>query len=268
MPSKVTWSASSVSGTRKSANDDSWLVFAAGFKQSTKLEHKGVHSIADDDLVLAVSDGMGGGNAGDLASAMLLANLSEIIPKTLKLAASGFNPDYLEQLEMALHEIHASINQKGDQNPDCKGMAATITLAWFTPENLYVGHVGDSRLYLLRDGETQQVTEDHNYIWKQFNQGKLSEAAYRRHPRRNILHEVVGGGHQRLKPFFLALPYAKNDRFMLCSDGIVDGLSEKKIHSKLSQNPDSTKSTLDSLITTAIENSGFDDTTCIVFDIT
>ena len=75
-------------------------------------------------------------------------------------------------------------------------MAATITLSWFTPENMYIAHVGDSRLYLHRDGETTQITNDHNFIWKKFNKGELSEFQYRMHPRRCILHEVVGGGHR------------------------------------------------------------------------
>ena len=268
MSTQVTWSADSISGTRKPVNDDSFIVFTAGAKTSTHLDKEGTHTIADNDIVLAVSDGMGGGNAGDLASQILVNQLSQIIPKTIKQAAQGFTPDYLEQLEEALQQIHLSINQQADEKPELKGMAATITLAWLTPTHMHVGHVGDSRLYLHRDKKTQQISEDHNYIWRQHKRGTLSEILYRMHPQRNLLYEVVGAGHHKLTPFLLSIPYMQGDRFMLCSDGIIDGLSEKKIHLKLSQNEDSTKSTQNSLMTTAIENSGEDDTTCIVFDLT
>lgn len=268
MPSSITWSAHSVSGSRKPANDDACLVFAAGAKKSTRLEHEGTHAIEDDDLVLAVSDGMGGGNAGDLASRLILTQLSQIIPKTIKQAAQGFHPDYLEMLENAIFEVHESINKHGEEDISLKGMAATITLTWITPENIYIAHVGDSRLYRCRNGETQQLTEDHNFVWKQFNRGKISELRYRMHPQRNLIHEVIGGGHKKLKPQTLSIPYTKGDRFMLCSDGIVDGLAERKIHAKLNQIEYSTNEVLDSLISAAVDNAGTDDTTCIVFDVT
>ena len=267
MCSTVTWSAHSVSGKRKKTNDDAWLVFSVDANKATRLTDQGTHSLTDSDLVLAVSDGMGGGQAGDLASRLLLTQLSQIIPKTIKQAASGFHPDYLEQLEHALNNIHQSINHHGEQDPSLKGMAATITLAWITPENLYIGHVGDTRLYAHRNKITTQLTEDHNTIWKKFNKGELSEIRYRLHPKRSILNEVVGGGHWKIRPNLLSYPYSKGDRFMLCSDGVIDGLTEKKIHLQLSQNSDSTKTTLDSLLFQANDNDDKDDTTCIVFDI-
>lgn len=267
MHPEVTWSATSTSGKRKTTNDDAWLVFSANAQKATRLEEHGTHSISNSDVVLAVSDGMGGGNAGDLASRLLLTQLSQIIPKTIELAASGFNPDYLEQLENALHNIHSSINKHGENEQTLKGMAATITLAWITPENIYIGHVGDSRLYLHRQGETTQITEDHNTIWKKFNNGELSEIRYRMHPKRNILNEVMGGGHSKIRPQLLSYPYLKGDRFMLCSDGLVDGLTQIKIHKQLSHNSDSTKSTLSSLISASNDNDDTDDTTSIVFDI-
>jgi len=267
MPIVVKWSADSISGTKKPANDDAWLVFAAGADKSVRCDAEGEHDLRRDDLVIAISDGMGGGQAGDLASRLLLTQLSQIIPKTIRLAASGFNPDYLEQLEEALHAIHTSINNHGAADEELKGMAATITLAWFTPENIYVGHVGDSRLYRHRNGETQQLTEDHVYAWRKFHKGEISEMQYRMHPKRSVLNEVMGGGHRKLRPSVMAIPYNMGDRFMLCSDGIIDGMSQRRIHEQLSQNEDSTNAALNSLISTAVNNSGYDDTTCIVFDV-
>lgn len=267
MPIKIRWSSDSISGTRKKINDDSLIIFSAGTKGSAILEKDGEHQINDSDLIFAISDGMGGANAGNLASKILLEKLSEIVPNTIKLEAQGFTPDYSDQLENAILQIHESINAYADENPECEGMGATITLAWFTPENLYIGHVGDSRLYLNRDNITTQITEDHNLIWKKLKQGLISETEFRRDSRRSILYEVVGSGYHSLNPQILVIPYHANDRFMLCSDGIVEGLNQKKISLHLNQNQDSTSATLQSLISTSVDNCGEDDTTCIVFDL-
>jgi len=263
----IHWSADSISGSRKPENDDAWLVFSAGAEKSTRLSQHGYHSIESTDLVLAVSDGMGGGQAGDLASRLILTQLSQIIPKTIKAAAEGFHPDYMEQLEEMVYKIHDSINKHGENDPTLKGMAATLTLTWVTPNNLYIAHVGDTRLYRLRNGETTQLTEDHTYAWRQLNRGELREYQWRTHPKQSVLYEVVGGGHQSLKPAIYSIPYQIGDRYLLCSDGVIDGLWQKHIHAKLNANLDSTSATAASLISSAVDNAGVDDTTLIVFDV-
>lgn len=267
MSTTIQWSADTVSGTRKLANDDSWVVFSAGTSTSELLPANSAFTLNSSDLVIAVSDGMGGGNAGDLASQLILQQLSKVIPKTISAAAQGLNPDYIEHLTSAIFKVHESINHHGSQKPEHEGMGATITLTWITPECIYVAHAGDSRLYLNRDGKTKQITHDHTFVWRKFHAGELSEMDFRTHPRRSVLYEVIGGGHKNLRPHIFSIPYQKGDRYMLCSDGVIDGLNESKIHSKLSQKECSTKQSMDSLISSAIEISGDDDTTCIVFDI-
>ena len=261
------WCAHSQSGTRKATNDDSFLVFSAGANGATELDALSSCPLENEDLIFAVSDGMGGGNAGYLASSLILQTLSELIPKTFKAAAQGFHPDYLELLEQQVKDVHHTINEKADSSEDFKGMGATLTLAWFTPENLYIAHAGDSRLYLFRDEETQQVTEDHSFAWRKFKRGEINERQYRAHPKRSVLCEVIGGGHLKVNPSVAAIPYQKGDRFMLCSDGVSDGLWQKHIHSALGENRDSTSAVAHALMTRAIDNDGSDDTTLIVIDV-
>ena len=98
-PRAITWSADSVSGTKKPINDDAWLAFASDINGASSLGKDGRHSLESHDLVFAVSDGMGGGNAGDEASRLLLEYLSEMIPRTFKTAASGMHPDYLHHMQ-------------------------------------------------------------------------------------------------------------------------------------------------------------------------
>lgn len=262
------WAARSHSGSRKPRNDDSFIAFASGVQGAETLPAAGFHSLARHDLVFAVSDGMGGGNAGDLASALILQQMSEIIPETFKAAAAGLFPDCLSHLDDALRSVHEHINAAAARNAECHGMAATLALAWFTPENLYIANAGDSRIYLSRDGTLTQLTRDHTSAFGQWQRGEISEIQFRNHPRRSALYEVVGGGHAGVCPHLAAIPYLPGDRFLLCSDGLIDGLWERHIADALATCPDEPTRTVDTLLHRSIDNCGIDDTTLIVVTVT
>jgi len=267
----VEWAARCQSGTRKPVNDDAWLAFASDIEGPVLLAESGQHPLHTHDLIFAVSDGMGGGNAGDAASKILLENISSIIPETFKTAAADFHPDYFAHLEKAISTVHEAINTTAAEDQKKKGMAATLALAWFTPENLYIANVGDSRIYLHRNneegGETRLLSLDHTFAWRKMQRGEISEREYRAHPRRSALYEVVGGGHPSVTPHVAAFPYQPGDRFLICSDGIVDGLWEKHIHAAFLNEKHSPSELADSLMARAIENDGTDDTTLITLTV-
>ncbi|MGB0992980.1 MAG: PP2C family protein-serine/threonine phosphatase [Akkermansiaceae bacterium] len=248
-------------------NDDSWLAFASDLAGAEVLSDSGSHSVAAHDLIFAVSDGMGGGNAGDVASSTLLERLTTIIPQTFKTAASGLHPDYFTHLEDAIRSVHEKINAKAELDANHKGMAATLALAWFTPENLYLANVGDSRIYLHRNGETSQLTLDHTFAWRKMSRGELSEREFRAHPRRSALYEVVGGGHNTVNSHVASIPFLAGDQFLICSDGLIDGLWDKHIHSAFLKNSSSTSQLADSLMERAATNDGSDDITLITIHV-
>lgn len=264
-PPVLHWSAITHSGSRKPRNDDSLIAFASGPQGAQNLQAQGSHSLEKHDLVFAVSDGMGGGNAGDLASSLLLKRMSEIIPETFKIAGSGFFPDCLAHLTEAVQSVHEHINATA-ASEETRGMAATLALTWFTPENLYIANVGDSRIYLSRDGNLTQLSRDHTSAWGQWQRGEIREIQYRSHPRRSALYEVIGGGHPRVFPYFSAIPYQSGDRFLICSDGLIDGVWERHISEALA-NVSDPQETTEKLLKRAVENSGVDDTTLIVIDV-
>lgn len=270
-PRVVSWSADSVSGTKKPINDDAWLAFASDINGASLLGKDGRHSLASNDLVFAVSDGMGGGNAGDVASRLLLEQLSAMIPRTFKTAASGMHPDYLHHMQQAIQAVHLAINADAAKDEAKKGMAATLALAWFTPENLYFCNVGDSRIYLHRssdqEADTTQLTEDHTFAWKKLKRGELNERQFRLHPRKSVLYEVIGGAHRTVNPYLATLPYQSGDRFLICSDGLIDGLWDKNIHAAFLKKPGSTSALAESLMSRAISNDGTDDTTLIALEV-
>lgn len=261
------WAYVTHSGSRKPRNDDSLMAFASDAKGAETLPAEGCRSIAFHDLVFAVSDGMGGGNAGDIASSLLLEEMAVIIPETFKAAAAGFFPDSLTHLSDAIRSVHEKINAASADCSEKKGMAATLALVWFTPDNLYVANAGDSRIYRSRGGKLEQLSRDHTSAWGQWKRGEITEIQYRSHPRRAALYEVVGGGHEKVNPHFAAIPYAQGDVFLVCSDGLIDGVWERHISDALSACAKEPAAVAQKLLKRAIDNSGIDDTSLIVIAV-
>lgn len=266
-PPRLTWAAISTSGTKKPTNDDAWLALASDPEGTQILEAEGSRLLNKDDLLFAVADGMGGGRAGDVASTLLLDELTRIIPSVFSKAAAGLYPDYLTHLENVVHYVHRAINEEAKDDPEKTGMAATIALAWFTPENMYLANAGDSRIYRLRDGDLRQLSIDHSFAWQRMKRGDCTEREYRANPRRSALYQIMGGGHQGVIPHIASVPYLPGDRYLICSDGLVDGLWDKHIWS-IMENPHlAAKDTAESLMARAIANDGTDDTTLIVINL-
>lgn len=259
----IRWASRSQSGSRKPQNDDTLVAFASGASGAEILPPTGSHTLAVHDLVFAVSDGMGGGNAGDLASAVLLEKMRMIIPETFKTAAAGFFPDCMTHLLDAIRSVHDHVNLTAAVSPETHGMAATVAIAWFTPENLYLANVGDSRIYRSRGGALEQLSRDHTSAWGQWKRGEIPEVQYRCHPRRAALYEVVGGGHQNVCPHHAAIPFESGDRFLICSDGLIDGVWERQIGNALAASAFDPETAINTLIDRAIENDGVDDTSAI-----
>jgi PPM family protein phosphatase len=263
----IHWSARSESGSRKPDNEDSLIVFASGRNGAEILPENGSHTLQDQDLIFAISDGMGGGNAGNIASALILKQMAEMIPQTFKAAAAGFFPDCLNHLRDALHEVHQQINAAADC-AEKKGMAATLAIVWFTPENLYLANVGDSRIYRSRNGALEQLSRDHTYAWGQWKRGEISEYEYRSHSRRAALYEIVGGGHAKVTPHLAAIAYEPGDCFLICSDGLIDGLWERHLSTALAASENDLKTITENLLKRAMDNAGKDDTSLIVISAT
>ncbi len=243
------------------------MIFSASDTGRQRLTEDDSTALDSQDLVLAISDGMGGGLAGDLASRMILSQLSVLIPKFHLAQQQGLSPDYKKYLKDAIEQVHASINYHGEQDPELAGMGATLTLVWLTEQSLHYVHVGDSRLYRNREENTEQITADHTFAWQKHKRGELSEYAFRQHPRRSILCQVIGAGHRCLRADYGSFTLQKGDRFLLCSDGLIDGLWQKNIHAILNEKTCSTSQLAESLLLRAIANDGRDDTTLILLQV-
>jgi len=212
--------------------------------------------------VFAVADGMGGHNAGEVASALAVEGLR-------RAAAAGFSA--AEGLVAAINTTNATIHEASGGLSEQRGMGTTLTALVplpatdGEPQRVVVANVGDSRIYLWRGNELKQVSADHSYVQELLSEGLITAAEARIHPRRNIVTRALGiEGDVNADSW--VLPMVVGDRYVLCSDGLVDEVDDAEIAAILraSTNP---QVAADHLVQVANNHGGRDNTTVVVVDI-
>ena len=170
--------------------------------------------------LLAVCDGVGGAARGDIASATAVGQLRRLDTDAVE--------DLLGPVAGALHRAHDRIGELVDEDPALTGTSTTATVALFDGTTLGMGHVGDSRAYLLRDGELRQLTKDHTFVQSLIDEGRITEEESRTHPHRNLILRALDGVHET-DPDLFDVELAPGDRILLCSDGCSGVLDAGRI---------------------------------------
>ncbi len=225
-------------GKRRNNNQDSMLI-----NESLKL--------------FAVADGMGGHSGGEVASALAVKTLEKVF-----LESRG--GDVGSILESAIQLSNKVIFEQSQSTAELQGMGTTLTAAVLEGNNLHIGQVGDSRLYLFRDGELYQITEDHSQVYELIKAGLVTEANIHT-VQRNIITRSVGYEKSVVVDMFIR-KVLKGDRYLLCSDGLSGMIGSEQIAQILS-NHDVEKS-VDNLIELANLNGGEDNITAILLELT
>ncbi len=207
--------------------------------------------------LLLVADGMGGAAAGDLASAVAVDTISRI-----DTPATG--EEMLELLAGAIHRANDRIADLVEEDPTLEGMGTTVTGALFDGSELGMAHIGDSRAYLLRDGELRRLTHDHSWVQSLVDDGKISEAEAAVHPHRSLLLRVLNG-QVTSEPDMSLVPVWAGDRLLFCSDGLCGLVDDAEIAATLAE-PD-LQIVLGRLVELAHEAGGIDNITIILADV-
>ena len=267
---QLSWSAITDRGRVRANNEDSFLALNFDGHEVRYLGKTGSASLVDADFVFAVSDGMGGAKSGEFASRIAVDRITRLLPRSFRLRASGMANGFQDILTELFSAIHKDLLQLGQSYEECAGMGATLTLAWFTPEWMYFGHLGDSRIYYLpRAGGLTQLTHDHSHVGWLRRQGKLNEREARTHPQRNALQQALGAGHQFIDPHIGAVGYRPGDRFLVCSDGLIDGLWDQRLEDLMRESLATAGGATPAqrLVDEAVQASGRDNTTAVVVEI-
>ena len=264
---QVAWFGETDVGRFRKNNEDAFLALAMDHEGVRRLGKYGKAGIGDKDFVFAVSDGMGGANAGEFASQVAIDKITRLLPASFRSAASGIQIGFQDLLDQLFHEIHTELLEMGRSYEELQGTGATLSLCWVRPDWVYFGHVGDSRIYYLpKDSKINQVSYDHTHVGWQYRNGHLTELQARNHSSRNALQQVLGGQNQNLQPQFGAVGYEPGDRFLICSDGLVEGLFNSGME-RIMRNTAAEQNPALKLVQEAVQTDGKDNTTAIVFEI-
>ncbi len=269
-PCLVRWSGLTDRGRVRSNNEDAFLALAVDRHGVHHLGKIGEAPLSAADFIFAVSDGMGGANAGEFASRIAVDRITRLMARSFQVAAIGLSSGFSDILAELFTNIHHDLLHLGYSYEECAGMGATLSLGWLTPGWLYFGHVGDSRIYYLpRDGGLTQLTHDHTHAGWQRRTGRINEREHRMHPARHSLQQVLGAGHQIIDPHIGAVGFEPGDRFLFCTDGLIDGLRDQRIEEGI-RAPDPAVGNLPAaprLVEEAVAASGRDNTTAVVVEI-
>jgi protein phosphatase len=198
----------------------------------------------------------------------LIAQFDRQRAESYRQAAAGLEVGFADVLDELFAQVHSALAHLGQSYEECVGMEATLSLSWFTPGYMYFGHIGDSRIYYLpaQGGAIRQLSHDDTHVGWLFRNGKIDEREARSHPRRNLLQKALGGGNQFITPQVGAVACEAGDTFMLCTDGLVEGLDDRRLEEFL-RSAEAARphaSLADRLVEESLARNACDNTTALV----
>jgi protein phosphatase len=214
-------------------------------------------ALATHGVIALVADGMGGYNGGEVASALACRN----IPKAY-FASNGPAP---AALRASLEAVNGEIYQTAQAQPQLRGMGTTAVAFAITSSHGWLAYVGDSRLYLIRRGQIYRMSEDHSMVFEMVHKGLLTPEEARNHADRNVLSRALGSRPQvEVSCWDEPFPVQAGDRFLLCSDGLHDLVSDEKMLA-IARSGELDIAT-ERLVRTANENGGYDNISVILLE--
>jgi protein phosphatase len=251
----LSWAVNSDPGLRRTTNEDSYAT-------------------RSDVGLFIVADGMGGHVAGEVASRVAVEAIEAFIQETAGADKNRtwpfpFDPSVsleANRLKAAFRLANRRIASRIADSQDLRGMATTASAILLGDKHACVAHVGDSRVYVLKDDELYQITHDHSWVEEQVRAGTLTPSAARQHPWRNVVTRALSGGEDPEVDVTEVTP-AKGDRYLLCSDGLFTVLPDPRIAEILGRREASLDAVCAQLIEAANQGGGPDNITTLVLEI-
>ncbi|HZK18849.1 MAG TPA: Stp1/IreP family PP2C-type Ser/Thr phosphatase [Clostridia bacterium] len=235
------WSQASVKGLVREENEDSFCIWP-------------------DIGLFAVADGMGGHQAGEVASNLALKYLRESISEDPTVTS---NPE--ASLLSSVRYANREVFHIASQSKELQGMGTTVTASLILGGRLVYAHVGDSRIYLIRAGDIHQLTKDHSLVQEMVRKGELTREQAIRHPQKNVLTRALGTASDVVVDT-ANFGLQKGDRILLCTDGLTRHVGDREILKEVFKKAD-LKEIIDSLLEIAFAKGGTDNITVIIIEI-
>jgi protein phosphatase len=211
----------------------------------------------DDAGFYMIADGVGGPNSGEIASNLAVELMKECVLSN--------RPDQLEESELTgffsrcLQNVNDEIYDKAMSVKENTGMATTAVMMLLRNNKAFIANIGDSRAYVLRDGNLHKITEDHTYVNELLRHGHINKEEAEDHPKKHMITRALGSG-DKISPDFYQLEVFQGDRILLCTDGLYNEVNEEEISNLVVSKKDLNE-LVKSLIETACHNGGKDNIT-------
>jgi PPM family protein phosphatase len=211
-------------------------------------------------ILLVVADGMGGHSKGEVASALGVTTLAnDIIPQ---LFSDSKDLDSANILTSAINDANSQILNYASNHPECDGMGTTMTATLLSQNKVHIGHVGDTRAYLISEKEINQITKDHSYVQELVDRDEITKEAAKHHPQKNVITRVVGV-YGSVQSDIYERPRSKDERILMCCDGLINHVDDPEIK-QIVESSLTTKQACSDLIKLANERGGKDNISVIV----
>ena len=214
---------------------------------------------SDDDLKLFIlADGMGGYNGGEVASKLATESVKNYIENNFN-QIEHTRDEILKLIKNAAEYANMVVFEKSKMQEELQGMGTTLDICFIYNNKIYIGHVGDSRVYRIRGEIIRKLTKDHSYVQQLVEDGKITREEANNHPKKNMLTKALGCTAY-VVPDIRARNWEKGDILVMCSDGLTNMVEEKEIYLVVKQNPETAPN---KLIELANEAGGYDNITVI-----
>ncbi len=205
-----------------------------------------------------LADGMGGYNGGEVASKLAVESVKSYIENNLN-QKEPQKEQILQLVKDAAEYANKVVYEKSKTSEDLHGMGTTLDICLIYNNKVYIGHVGDSRVYLIRGEIIRKLTKDHSYVQKLVEDGKITREEANHHPKKNMLIKALGCT-EYVEPDIRARNVGKQDVLLMCSDGLTNMVEEKVIYKTVKENPQTAP---EKLVNLANEAGGYDNITVI-----
>ena len=218
-----------------------------------------ISNVDDEIKIFILADGMGGYNGGEIASKLAVSTALSYIQTNFANTPKE-KEDILNLIKSAMEYANMVVYEKSNNEKELAGMGTTLEVCLIYNNKVYIGHVGDSRVYRIRKEFIRKLTHDHSYVQKLVKDGTITEEEARNHPKKNMLMKALGCT-AFLEPDVTVKGFIKDDIILMCSDGLSNMLDDEEIYEIIRQ-----EGTLaaEKLVEKANENGGYDNITAIV----
>lgn len=233
-----------------------------GKKRSENQDRIYVSNESDDIKLFIVADGMGGANAGSVASNSAIEYIKDYIFR--KLPEINLDKETIENLiKEAMHEANNFVYRKANENSKYEGMGTTVITVIIHKNKVYIGHIGDSRVYRIRKNIIRQLTKDQSYVQALVDNGSITREEAKTHPQKNVLMKVLGC-EENVDSEIITKGFLKEDKLLICTDGLTNMIEAREIYDMVMENKNDVKLACDELVNEANKRGGDDNISVVL----